>query len=80
MDMGAFEFTTVVPADFDQNGYVNSNDTDHFRTCMSGPMVRYTSGCAIADFDNDGDVDQSDFGLFQRCLGGAGDPYCTGYE
>ena len=53
-------------ADFDQDGDVDTQDFDHFRSCVSGPGITVSQdGCSDADFDKDGDVDQDDFGVFQ---------------
>jgi hypothetical protein len=70
----------VIPADFDHDGDVDSDDVDAFESCASGPGVPITGGCEDKDFDDDGDADQSDFTILQRCLSGAnipGDPSCT---
>ena len=72
--------TTVVPADFNGDGDVDSDDFSLFLSCLSGPTIPYSSGCADKDFDHDGDVDQADFGVFQRCISGTGvaaDPTCA---
>jgi hypothetical protein len=69
VDMGAYEF---IAGDYDRDGDLDTSDLNVFRSCISGPLVAYASGCAKADFDRDGDVDLSDFGVLQRCYSGAG--------
>lgn len=64
------------PADFDNDGDVDAEDSIIFLSCVSGPARRHQGAavCARADFDQDQDVDQVDFGTFQRCYAGAGQP------
>ena len=73
-----------VPGDSDADGYIDGDDLDQFKACVSGPALSYdpenlpaactqipdADGILPADLDRDGDVDQSDFGLFQRCISG----------
>lgn len=69
-------------ADLNDDGYVDDDDMDLFRLCVTGPEVPYDfaslpSGCEAevgltgiisVDFDEDGDVDQTDFGMrMQSC-------------
>jgi len=82
VDMGAYEFAPVVPADLDGDGDVGLDDLGIFEACASGPAISHNGNrtCQTADFDHDGDVDQLDFGMFQRCYSGAGeqaDPNCV---
>lgn len=68
------------PADFDQDGRVDSSDLGLFQSCGSGPMIPQTEpDCAPTDLDGDGDVDQLDFGIFQQCYSAAkpADPNCA---
>ncbi|MHC4445462.1 MAG: hypothetical protein ACYTBZ_19830 [Planctomycetota bacterium] len=60
----------LIPADFDRDGDVDSDDHDLFEACASGPMIPLTPGCEDKDLDSDNDVDQEDFGIFQRCHSG----------
>ncbi|HSA29788.1 MAG TPA: right-handed parallel beta-helix repeat-containing protein [Phycisphaerae bacterium] len=82
VDMGAYEFAPVVPADLDGDGDVDGSDFQLFQSCASGPAIPHngTRTCQATDLDHDGDVDQADFGLWQRCFSGAGtpaDPNCA---
>jgi hypothetical protein len=82
MDCDGSQFVLVryVKPDFDQDGDVDGDDTDHFETCASGPAVPQTDpNCLGADFDGDTDVDHEDFAVLQRCLSGPdglADPDC----
>lgn len=76
--------TAFVPADFNRDCVVDSQDLVLFQACTTGPLVPYDAsnlspGCTLtpdgnshiaADFDGDGSVDQKDFGVFQRCYSG----------
>jgi hypothetical protein len=86
VDMGAYEYQPTAPADFNDDGQVDTVDLGVFLACSTGPAVIYNAdglpvvgGCTIwpgssgtisADFDADGDVDQDDFGVLQRCFSG----------
>jgi hypothetical protein len=66
---------TIVPADFNGDGYVDAADFNHFQECSTGPNIPQTDPqCQNADLDDDQDVDQEDFGLFQRCYSGQNNP------
>jgi hypothetical protein len=60
------------PADFNQDGHVDSSDYAILQSCASGPAVAHngTPACQATDLDHDNDVDQADFGVFQRCFSG----------
>jgi hypothetical protein len=68
------EFLCVGPADYDQDGDVDADDTLLFEDCIFGAGVQALPECVDRDLDADGDVDQSDFGLFQRCISGRDEP------
>jgi hypothetical protein len=71
VDMGAYEFGSVLPGDFDGDADVDGDDLVVFRSCFTGPHLGPPStGCEETDLDGDDDVDQSDFGLFQLWIGG----------
>lgn len=58
-----------LPADFDRDGDVDSDDVDHFRLCATGPRcINVAPECAEADLDGDLDIDQTDFAYMQRSL------------
>jgi hypothetical protein len=79
----------VVPADFDEDCDVDTDDLMLFKTCAAGPALSYRPGCTLpqdgnghiaADFDLDDDVDADDFGVYQRCYGGPdvpAEPLCA---
>jgi hypothetical protein len=58
------------PADFDEDGDVDSNDIALFEFCASGPSIPVFVLCQDMDLDSDGDADQSDFAVVQRCFSG----------
>jgi uncharacterized membrane protein len=74
------------PADLDNDGDVDRDDSTLFEQCATGPDIPYTSQsppleCTLSinsedilpvDFDADFDVDQDDFAVFQRCFSGEG--------
>jgi len=66
----------LVPADFDGDCDVDSDDYATFETCASGPDVPHsgTTTCQTADSNSDNDVDQDDFAIFQRCYSGQDNP------
>ncbi|NLE61950.1 MAG: VWA domain-containing protein [Planctomycetes bacterium] len=64
----------ALPGDFDHDCDVDSEDSELFDECLSGPGVPASSGCDEQDFDDDGDVDMSDFGFLQRSYGSQGQP------
>ena len=69
------------PADFDNDGDVDQDDSDLFEACASGPDIPLEPGCQGKDFDSDNDIDQDDFAIVQRCYSGLGvpaDPSCAG--
>ena len=75
------ESPSAQPADFDLDGHVDADDWAIFKSCISGPAIRYDDdeNCWRTDLDPDNDVDQFDFGIFQRCLSGPtapADPNC----
>lgn len=72
--MGAYEYHTPAPGNFDLDGDVDADDLNTFLPCLSGPTILRADGCAMADLDRDGDVDQTDFGLLQQCFSGADTP------
>lgn len=81
---GNFVYTFAIDyadADFDHDGYVDSDDLGAFFNCLTAPGIESTDPqCASADLDGDGDVDQGDFARLQRCYGGAvpvSDPACA---
>jgi len=88
IDIGAYEFTRLAPADLDRDGDVDPDDLALFRGCGTSAHVLYDphqlpSMCQLlptneevlpSDFDQDGDVDHDDFGVFQRCYSGEGQP------
>ncbi|NLX12683.1 MAG: hypothetical protein GXY44_03385 [Phycisphaerales bacterium] len=65
-----------IPADFDHDGDVDSDDFVIFQSCATGPAIAHNGSetCQQADLDNDGDVDQDDFAIFQRCFSGKDNP------
>ncbi len=63
------------PADFNQDGDVDSDDFDHLKQCMTRAEVAVTNpACLDADLDADADSDLNDFALYQRCYSGAARP------
>jgi hypothetical protein len=77
----AFELLTTVavpspnvPSDFDGDCDVDSDDTNAFEDCYTGPEISLIPGCEDKDLDADGDVDTTDHGKFQRCVSGPGQP------
>lgn len=56
-----------IPADFNDDRYVDFADLAIFAGCISAPNISYGAGCSEADLDGDGDVDQADYARFQRC-------------
>jgi len=61
---------STVPADFDRDRDVDSADYAALRTCLQGPSLPRTPGCAPKDLNNDGHVDLRDFAGLQRVFSG----------
>ncbi|MEK7757268.1 MAG: dockerin type I domain-containing protein, partial [Planctomycetota bacterium] len=61
---------STVPADFDRDRDVDSPDYAALRSCLQGPSVARTPGCAPKDLNNDGHIDLLDFARLQRAFSG----------
>jgi len=42
VDIGAYEFVSIIPGDFDNSGTVDNDDLSMFLACLTGPATPYT--------------------------------------
>ena len=73
VDMGAYELAPAVslPGDCDADGDVDMDDLEAALSCLAGPGVTPTNGCACSDVDADSDVDVADIAVLQQSFTGA---------
>lgn len=69
--MFTLSFNGSADGDFNDNGFVDQEDTGLFADCMIGPLALTTPSCrsvclGVFDVDADGDADLRDFASHQR--------------
>lgn len=75
VDMGAFEFGTLMKGDADGDGDVDNVDFQAWTNCVTGPNGGPVSvACEPMDFDLDNDVDMADLAQFQIVYDGGTPP------
>ena len=81
VDIGAYEYRSPVPGDFDGDGDVDQSDFGHMQACLSGSgNAQNDPACQDAKLDGDDSVSDTDMSVFLGCFSGPGvlgDPNCA---